>query len=295
MIRDILEERPFIMVIAIVMVLAIGGFVGYKVYSNHKDVKDENVYEDLRENAFKPADQIVQKPVAVKSLEEVQKTQEERIEEFLNTCGMRDLYEEPLQKYYPDFDSLKECNQEVVAYLDIPGTDISYPVLQSETDGYYLKHGIDGSYGNTGCLYIEKYNNLNFTDSVNLIYGHHKTNGTMFGKLTDFADEAFRNEHPYLIVYTPEQIQVYKVEITSKYKTIHLLTDDFYADAYGDIRFNTLAEDEPLRIVQKIKEYEAPGAYISGTTISLKDQLLVLSTCCDNSKSRYLVVGRRIV
>ena len=92
------------------------------------------------------------------NIEEVQWTQEQRIEEFLDTCEMRDLYEEPLQKYYPDFKELKECNKEVVAYLDIPGTDISYPVLQSETDGYYLKHAIDGSYGNTGCLYIEKYN-----------------------------------------------------------------------------------------------------------------------------------------
>ena len=51
-------------------------------------------------------------------------------------------YESPV-----DFASLWEVNQDVYAWLDIPGTEISYPVVQHpEVDEYYLRRDLEGNY-----------------------------------------------------------------------------------------------------------------------------------------------------
>ena len=45
-----------------------------------------------------------------------------------------------------DFDKLKETNQDIYAWIEIPDTQINYPVVQSgDDDAYYLNHTIDGT------------------------------------------------------------------------------------------------------------------------------------------------------
>lgn len=40
-----------------------------------------------------------------------------------------------------DFASLKETNDEIYAWINVPGTKVDYPILQSkESDDFYLKH-----------------------------------------------------------------------------------------------------------------------------------------------------------
>ena len=47
-----------------------------------------------------------------------------------------------------DFDALKMQNPDVYAYVEVPDTKISYPVLQRENDKeYYSNHTIDGIEG----------------------------------------------------------------------------------------------------------------------------------------------------
>ena len=44
-----------------------------------------------------------------------------------------------------DFASLKETNEDIYAWIDIPDTNIHYPIVQSQTDdSYYLNHTIEG-------------------------------------------------------------------------------------------------------------------------------------------------------
>ena len=57
-----------------------------------------------------------------------------------------------------DFSYLKEINPDIVAWIDLPDTSISYPVLQSGEDkkeDYYLHHNVDGSYGYPSSVYIQ--------------------------------------------------------------------------------------------------------------------------------------------
>ena len=94
-----------------------------------------------------------------------------------------------------DFAGMWETNEDVYAWITVPGTVIDYPILQHATDNtYYLNYNIDGSYGYPGCIYTENMNSKEFTDNNTVIYGHNMKNGTMFAGLHKFEDAAFSME-----------------------------------------------------------------------------------------------------
>ena len=45
-----------------------------------------------------------------------------------------------------DFGALQEISENVVLWIDIPGTSVSYPVAQAADNDYYLKRSLNGSY-----------------------------------------------------------------------------------------------------------------------------------------------------
>ena len=49
-----------------------------------------------------------------------------------------------------DFDGLRKVNPDVIAWIDIPGAGISYPVLKGEDNSYYLTHLASGQFGISG-------------------------------------------------------------------------------------------------------------------------------------------------
>ena len=100
--------------------------------------------------------------------------------------------EDPAQNQV-DFEELQKINPDVYAWIQIPGTNINYPILQSvtEADDYYLNTTIDGKTGYPGSIYTEKYNSTSFTDPVTVIYGHNMKEGTMFADLHKYTDKTF--------------------------------------------------------------------------------------------------------
>ena len=101
--------------------------------------------------------------------------------------------EDPVQNQV-DFEALQEINPDVYAWIQIPGTNVNYPILQSvtEADDYYLNTTIDGKAGYPGSIYTEKYNSTSFTDPVTVVYGHNMKEGTMFADLHKYT-----NSQPY--------------------------------------------------------------------------------------------------
>ena len=90
---------------------------------------------------------------------------------------------------------LQAQNSDTVGWIEIPGTKVDYPILQSSTDdSYYLNHNIDGSEGYPGSIYTESYNGKTFEDFNTVIYGHNMKDDTMFGDLHSYEDSAFMKE-----------------------------------------------------------------------------------------------------
>ncbi len=101
-----------------------------------------------------------------------------------------------------DFEKLRETNGDIYAWITVPGTQIDYPVLQSDTDNYYLEKNLDHTKGYPGCIYSNSCNSREFTDLLTVLYGHNMKNGSMFGSLHDYEQEEFFRENREIIIYT---------------------------------------------------------------------------------------------
>lgn len=117
-----------------------------------------------------------------------------------------------------DFDELWSTAQDSVAYLYIPGTTVSYPIMQHPTNNeFYLNHAPDKKYDEGGSVYIELSNSSDFTDPVTMIYGHNMNgNENREPQIFSFfqrcySDSEYLSEHSDVYIYLPDK--TYKYEI----------------------------------------------------------------------------------
>ncbi len=81
-----------------------------------------------------------------------------------------------------DVKALNSRYKDLVAWLYIPGTEISYPVMRADGDEY-LYENYKGEEAKSGSLFMYKDISLDPPDRNATIYGHNMKNGTMFGSL----------------------------------------------------------------------------------------------------------------
>lgn len=185
-----------------------------------------------------------------------------------------------------DFKKLKSINSEIVAWIKIKDTNIDYPVLRSPAgkDDFYLHRDYYKNYLFAGSIYMESYNQPDFTDRDTILYGHNMLNGSMFADLHKFEDASFFAKHKTFKVYTPDSIKTYKVYSAFEYDNRHINNS-----------FNHFVED---KVFMKWLKYTAnPTSAImrnvrQGVELSLDDKLITLSTCTNNRpENRYIVQG----
>ncbi len=172
-------------------------------------------------------------------------------------------------------------NDEIYAWLYIPGTNVNYPILQSATDDlYYLRRGVDRKYLIAGVLFTQSHNKRDFTDPVTVIYGHNMTeDGSMFATLHNFEDPDFFAEHEDVFVYTPGHILTYRIVSAYKYDNRHIMNSYNFDDERVRREYFDYVVS-PMMFPMNVRE----GAYVE-----TEDKLLVLSTCMADNRYRYLV------
>ena len=199
-------------------------------------------------------------------------------------------YEDVKLEIVPDFQKICEENSDVFAWLEIPGTEIDYPVLHKQgRDGFYLNHNFDGSYGYPGCLYTEDVTGEQFDVPVSIIYGHNMSDGSMFYSLHDFSDESFFGDNRYFNLYSP--MIDGKVE-SRKYLIVAAgtYTDDYIPDVI-DVNKSTDVQ-QLLATIAEHRDYVCDKEEIANITDA--SEIVILSTCNKNrSSTRYLVIGKR--
>ena len=270
------------------------GILVYHSVTVSKENATESEYDSIRNEIYSVSMEETAVADSSEDTDAKMPSREELIETFLSECGNRSLYEEYFYAKVPSFDVLRENNSDTIGYLEIPGTEISYPILQNEDNEFYLSHSITKAANANGAIYIENYNMEDFSDSVTPVYGHHLLNGKLFGSLTDYRDAEYGKEHPYFLIYTDKDIHVYEIVLTSKYSTEHLLADAFEETDDGKFMYAGMDDDYGAKLIEKIKQYGYRGTGGSGNEVNAGDKLVILSTCCDNSTHRFLVVGKQL-
>lgn len=183
-----------------------------------------------------------------------------------------------------DFEALWERNPEIYAWLDIPNTDISYPVVQSEDDSFYLNHNSDGDYSGYGAIYSESaYNGIDLSDGITALYGHRMGDGSMFGNLQRYYSESEALEDYQTIrIYLPDKMLEYEVIAAVPYDKRHIV----YNYGGDDLRLKR-------NFLFSVYSVFSIDAQLSSERFpELDDSLIVLSTCLRGDRSkRFIVVG----
>lgn len=184
-----------------------------------------------------------------------------------------------------NFDKLWEVNPEIHAWLEIKGTRIDYPVLQSKNyDEKYLNTGFDNSSYVGGAIFTQaSYNGLDFNDPVTLIYGHTMRSGSMFGRLErTYSDSASFKEHSDVIIYLPGEVRHYTVFAAVPYDPLHILHTYNFSKPYMYRRF-----------FEDVKNIRAINANFNEEAFpEVGDRVIILSVCLnENAARRYLVMA----
>lgn len=157
-----------------------------------------------------------------------------------------------------DWEYLKSINEDIVAWIEIEGTNINYPILKDD-DVYYLKHSFDKKYNSNGSIFttdVKPFENLE-----TIVYGHNMKNGSMFSNLGYYMNEDFLYNHQKFKIYTPN--------------------GDYEATIFSAYSIGIETENDnlkPLNFEERIQYYKKASRYDIDITDNI-NKILKLSTC----------------
>lgn len=279
--RWLLISIPIICVISTVIAVTI--VVRERVTVNQEEqILIQLAEQSLLNTSGGKVARIVPKPEATTGAEAVRwqnLTLEEKAKKLEEYFGI-DIPEKNI-----DFVTLQEeINPDIYAWIYIPDTNIDYPVLQHPQDNtYYLNYNIDGSKGSSGCIFTENYNAKNFTDYNTVLYGSNMQDGTMFAGLHGYEDNEYFSKHPYIYIYTQDEVYIYRVFAAYNFSDVNLLLnypvgiESGFASYLEELREVCISNDG--HIDQEIEVTE-------------KNRIITLSTgAAQQVGQRYLVQG----
>lgn len=179
-----------------------------------------------------------------------------------------------------DFDEFKKINDETVAFLYVKNTKISYPVVKTKDNDYYLDHAFNKSKNQSGWIFMDYRNNLDENEKNIIIYGHNKVNGTMFGSLKNTLKKEWYKTEDNLIIQLQTKNKTYQYKVFSIYR---IKAEEYYV--------KTDFKDDFNAFVDKLK---SRSDVIIDTDIKDTKQILTLSTCSGYKDDRLVLHARLI-
>ena len=255
-----MKIRKLAYVVAVLLLALIFGFSAYRVgnyfWESHKARKDFEELSALKEQAAQQATAPSESPSTEST------DPDDPVEEIIDATQPGILAE-----YAPFY----ERNPHVVGWIQIDGTVIDYPVMQTpDHREYYLKRNFEGEYSEHGCIFIREECDMNEPSDNITVYGHNMNDGSMFASLLDYQDRKTWEDNPLIFFDTLTEYHTYK--IFAVFKTTASLNAGFkyhnMIDASSEEAF-----DEFIATAKALSFYD------TGITPKYGDKIICLSTC----------------
>ncbi len=192
------------------------------------------------------------------------------------TAAAPNPYTEALRNM--DFAKLREVNPDVLGWIVMPNTSISYPMVQAADNDFYLYRTWNLSNSIVGSIFLDANCAPDFHDFNTLIYGHNMNNGSMFGALRKFRTADYWNSHSSFMIKTDEGVYTYKIFSAFEAE----LTDPVFM-----VRINR--EDEKQALIDCAV---SKSTIAIGIVPNVEDKIVTLSTCTGRGHStRWIVLG----
>lgn len=182
----------------------------------------------------------------------------------------------------PSLQDLQKINADVCAWLTVDDTGIDYPVVRGKDDMEYINKDVYGNFALSGAIFLQSANQPDFSDPYNLIYGHHMSNGAMFGDVVEFADEEYFATHQTGTLYLPE-----KTCAITFFACVE-------ADAMDSQIYGYIGEPDTNGQMQQLLQYvQEHAVQYRDIGVTPQDSVIALSTCAESATNgRVIVFGK---
>jgi len=197
---------------------------------------------------------------------------------YSGSVGETDYHTSEKPPIEVDWESLKAINSDIVAWVYVEGVDISYPVVHTTDDDYYLHRTFEKKDNFAGSIFVEYKNSAAFSDPNTIVYGHNMKNGSMFGSLSDVESKETYKEHPWFWILTPDgnyryrMFSIRKAAVSDETYTLFMGTGQSFVDWCEDMYANS-------------------DVSLQKPDFSLDSLVVTLSTCTTDSDHRFVVQG----
>ncbi|MBC3803237.1 class B sortase [Acetobacterium fimetarium] len=177
-----------------------------------------------------------------------------------------------------DFNALLAINPQTVGWVQIDGTPLEYPVVQTDNNDYYLHNSFNNEASIEGTIFLDYLCNTERTRN-NVLYGHYMRDESMFGSLWHYQQQSYFTEHPVIKFDRPNDPGDW--EIFAAYVT----------DADYDYRQPEFNDDAAF--LAYMNRCKACSLYDTGVVVKPTDEVLTLSTCIYTFENARFVVQAR--
>ena len=230
------------------------------------------------DDAYAEASEIAAIPEVTESEPEATPEPTEKLQQATQTeskpVQSADPYAQALTKM--DLPALQQVNSDVIGWISIPGTEISYPLVQSTDNDYYLTHMWNRNSSAVGAIVMDCRCAADFSGFNTIVYGHRMNNGSMFAALKHYKKQDFWQAHPQIYVTNANGTQVYKIYAA-------------YEAALDGTAYYSTFSDETVK-QDFLNEGLSSSVISTGTAPTVNDHILTLSTCTGNGHATRWVV-----
>ena len=181
-----------------------------------------------------------------------------------------------------NFSELLLKNNNTVGYIKISNTAVNYPVVQASDNEFYLNHSFDKSENKAGWIFLDFRGNLIDLVDNNVIYGHSRLDGTLFGSLSRVLTSDWQDNKDNYVIY----LSTLKENMLFQIFSIYTIPKESY---YITPNFASI-EKKKVWLNEMKKRNVAP----IDTLVNVNDKILTLSTCQNNYGGRIVIHSKLI-
>ena len=180
----------------------------------------------------------------------------------------------------PTLKDLKKLNPDVKAWIQVPKTNIDYPVVQGQDDMEYINKNVYGEFELSGAIFLSCLNKDDFSDPYNLVYGHNMKNGGMFADVADFTNKEYFETHQKGKLYLTDATR--KIRFFACMKVTAADAKIYHPDGYRKENLKDLLDYIQANAVQ-----------YRDVNVADVNSLIALSTCSEaETNGRVVLIGK---
>lgn len=180
----------------------------------------------------------------------------------------------------PTLKDLKKLNPDVKAWIQVPKTNIDYPVVQGQDDMEYINKNVYGEFELSGAIFLSCLNKDDFSDPYNLVYGHNMKNGGMFADVADFTNKEYFETHQKGKLYLTDATR--KIRFFACMKVTAADAKIYHPDGYRKENLKDLLDYIQANAVQ-----------YRDVNVADENSLIALSTCSEaETNGRVVMIGK---